>query len=349
MCENEIKLFVDLLEKFSPCFATNSSDLGKCTLTQHKINTADHPPISQHPFKSSWKGRELIQDQVDDLLRIGVIEPSTSPWASPVALIKKKDGTWRFCVDYRKLNTVTQKDVYPLPRIEDFLSCLEGSFYFSIMDMQSGYWQVEMKPDDVPKSAFITADGLYNFLVMPFGLTNPPSTFQRMMDVMLAGLKWNSCLVYLDDVIVFSRSLSEHRSRLEAVLQCILNSKLKPKLNKCHFVQKSLRILGHVVTNGGVSPDPEKLKAVKNIPSPTTLKDVQSIVGLFSCYRRFVPNFASIAKPLSDLSKQDKKFHWSPDQEKSFNHLKTALLSSVFLAHPNYEIPMEIHCDASNF
>ena len=160
-------------------------------MVQHSIDTSTHKPIHQAPYKSAWKEREITQTQVQHMRSIGAVVPSSSPWAAPVVLVRKKDGTWRFCVDYRKLNAITTRDVYPLPRIEEALSRLEGSHYFSIMDMQSGYWQVEVKPEDREKTAFITPDGLYHFKVMPFGLTNAPATFQRMMDVLLSGLKWN--------------------------------------------------------------------------------------------------------------------------------------------------------------
>lgn len=283
------------------------------------------------------------------MLRDGIIEPSKSPFASPVVLVRKPDNSWRFCVDYRKLNLVTTKDVYPLPRIEDALSRLEGSKYFSIMDMQSGYWQVQMSPEDKHKTAFITADGLYQFRVMPFGLTNAPSTFQRMMDVLLAGLKWNICLVYLDDIVIFSETVSEHLVRLEAVLRCLKQANLKLKLSKCSFLFTSLRVLGYVVSGLGLSPEPSKVAAVQAFPIPRTLKQVQSFVGLCSYYRRFVKNFAVIAKPLTNLTKKKQPFLWSDDQQNSFETLKTALITPPILAHPCYDLPMEIHCDACDY
>ncbi|KZS03788.1 Uncharacterized protein APZ42_033399 [Daphnia magna] len=204
-----------LLERFADCFAFTDRDLGHSNIVQHTIETTTNRPISQAPDKSAWREREVIQSQVDQMCRQGEIEPCSGPWVAPVVLVKKKDGSWRFCVDYRKLNAVTTRDVYPLPRIEDALSRLEGSHYFSIMDMQSGYWKVGVRPSDREKTAFVTADGLYQFRVMPFGLSNAPATFQRMVDVLLAELKWNTCLVYLDDIVIFSKTFSEHLTRLE--------------------------------------------------------------------------------------------------------------------------------------
>jgi hypothetical protein len=200
----------DLLYKRRYCFTTSDDDLGSSNLVQHEINIGNNQPVHQAPYPSAWKQREIIEPQVKKIRQADVIEHSQSPFAAPVVLVRKTDGSWRCCVDYRRLNAITIKDVYPLPRIDDALSRLEGSTYFSLMDLQSGYWQVQMKPEDREKTAFITADGLYQFKVMPFGLTNAPSTFQRMMDVLLAGLKWNSCHVYLDDIVFFSDSVLQH-------------------------------------------------------------------------------------------------------------------------------------------
>lgn len=185
---------------------------------QRGQHTGSSAPIHQAPYKSAWNERSIIREQIDQMLRRGIIEPSDSPWSSPVVLVKKNDGTWHFCVDYRKLNSFTVRDVYPLPCITVALSRLQGATYFSSMDLQVGYHQVPVRKTDRPKTAFITADGLYQFKVMPFGLTNAPSTSQRAMDVILADLRWTACLVYLDDIVVYSQSFEEHLERLEQVL-----------------------------------------------------------------------------------------------------------------------------------
>jgi hypothetical protein len=214
------------------------------------------------------------------MLKNKVAVHSNSPWASPVVLVRKKDGEWRFCIDYRRLNPITTKDVYPLPRKDDALSRLEGLWYFSILDMQAGYWQVEFDEQDRVKTAFITADGLYEFKVMPFGLTNAPATFQRMMDVVLAGLKWNTCLVYLDDIVVFAPTVSQHLERLETVLQRIDKAGLKLKLSKCSFLEQSLKVLGYIVNSEGLSPDPAKIAAVRDFPIPRTVKRGAKLPGV---------------------------------------------------------------------
>ena len=345
----EHQVVLNLLERYSACFATSTSDRGVTTIVKHRIDTGNNPPVHQPPYKSAWKERELIQTQVQEMLKDDVIEPSTSPWAAPVVLVKKKDGGWRFCVDYRRLNSLTTRDVYPLPRIEDALSRLEGAQFFSIMDMQSGYWQVEMEPADRIKTAFVTADGLYQFKVMPFGLTNAPSTFQRMVDVLLAGLKWHICLVYLDDIVIFSTTFAEHLERLEIILKRILEAGIRLKLSKCTFFAICLKILGYIVGRKGLSPDPVKVSAVQDFPTPTSVKNVQSFVGLCSYYRRFIQHFAMIAKPLTDLTKKNRPFVWASEQQASFDSLKKALTSPPILCHPNYELPMEIHCDACGY
>ncbi|KAI9565174.1 hypothetical protein GHT06_008951 [Daphnia sinensis] len=309
--DNQKSEVLKILKNSISCFAFNEDDLGHCTFVEHDINTGVNPPIHQLPYKSAWKERAVIQTQVEGMLRPGIIEHSDSPWSSPVVLVQKKDGTWRFCVDYRKLNAVTVKDSYPLPRVADTLSRLEGATIFSSMDLQAGYHQVPVASKDRPKTAFVTADGLYQFRALPFGLTNAPGTFQRAMDIILAGLRWTTCLVYLDDVIVYSATFEQRLERLQSVLDCLAKANLKLKWSKCSFAENTLKVLGHVVTQEGVGPDPEKLEAVKNFPCPA--------VG------------------------------HSTDQVKSFNALKIALKSAPVLAHPNYDLPMEILPDACGF
>ncbi len=193
---------VDVLEEFGSCFALKDNELGMCRKAEHRINTGTAAPVHQPPYKSAWKERAIIQEQLDEMLQKGVIERSSSPWASSVVLVKKKNGSWRFCVDYRRLNVISVKDVYPLPRIEETLPRMGNACIFSTIDPESEYWQVLLHEADKEKTAFVTPDGLYQFLVMPFGLASAPGTFQRMMDLVLAGLRWTICLVYLDDIII---------------------------------------------------------------------------------------------------------------------------------------------------
>lgn len=346
--EDEHTKLLELLDQFRDCFASTSRV--RCTsLTKHRIITEDTArPIHQNPYRVAPKEREAIQDQVAKMLKDDVIQPSRSPWASPVVLVKKKDGTLRFCVDYRKLNQVTKKDVYPLPRIDDSLDRLRNARYFSSMDLKSGYWQIEVDERDREKTAFVTPDGLYEFKVLPFGLCSAPATFQRLMDTVLSGLKWKTCLVYLDDVIVFSTTFEQHLERLKVVLQAIRSAGLTLKPEKCHFCFEELQFLGHVVSHAGVRPDPEKTAAVARFPVPTDKKAVRRFLGLCAYYRRFIADFARIASPLTRLTRDDVAFVWNDEQERAFNDLRRRLQTPPVLAHFDDAAPTMLHTDASN-
>ena len=231
------------------------------------------------------------------MLDQGIISPS-SPWASPVILVPKKDGSLRFCIDYRKLNAVTIRDAYPLPRIDDTLDSLQQLNFISTLDLRSGYWQVEMDKDSRKKTAFVIHKGLFEFNVMPFGLTNAPATFQRLMDIVSAGLKWQCCLVYIDDVVVFSPTFEQHMTDLERVFQILRSANLMLKTAKCQFCRRAMHYLGHIITPGGIKPDPELIKSVTNFPQQQKIKDVQSCLDLTDYYRRFIKDYSKIAEPL---------------------------------------------------
>ena len=271
-----------LLDEFRHSFDVGQTSLGRTSAVTHRIDTGAQPPLRQRPYRVSPTERRVINEQVDDMLRRDVIRPSDSPWASPVVLVAKKDGSVRFCVDYRRLNKVTRKDVYPLPRIDDAIDSLQGAEFFSSLDLRSGYWQVPMADDARPKTAFVTPDGLYEFNVMPFGLCNAPATFERMMDTVLRNLKWHTCLCYLDDVVVFAPDFSTHLQRLRHVLTRLSNAGLQLNLKKCRFAARQLTILGYVVSKDGILPDPAKLRAVAEFPKPTSVKELRNFVGL--CY-----------------------------------------------------------------
>ena len=242
------------------------------------------------------------------MLKDGVIRESNSPWSSPIVMIKKKDGSWRFCVDFRKVNSMTQKDAYPLPRIDETLEALTGSQFFTTLDLASGYWQVEMEEADRKKTAFSTREGHFEFNVMPFGLTNAPATFQRLMECVLAGLTYEQCLIYLDDIVVFSVTFDQHLERLKMVFHHLAEAGLKLKPSKCHFAKSEIRYLGHIVSRQGIQADPDKTSAMISFPVPSDIKELRQFLGLTNYYRRFIKGYSSIAEPLHKLTRKTERW-----------------------------------------
>ncbi|GBO35515.1 Retrovirus-related Pol polyprotein from transposon 17.6, partial [Araneus ventricosus] len=257
----------ELLQEFQNLFSTSDSDVGRCNMTQHRINTGNHPPIKQYPRRLPLAKKEEAERLVKEMVDNGIIEESSGPWASPIVLVKKKDGSTRFCVDYRKLNEITIKDSYPLPRIDDTLDALNGSQWFSTLDLKSGYWQVEIQPEDKEKTAFTTGQGLWQFRVMPFGLCNVPATLERLMETVLRGLTSEACLVYLDDIIIVGRTFQEHLNNIRKVFQRLQKANLKLSPKKCRFFRKEVSYIGHIISADGVKTDPEKIKCEKSFNS----------------------------------------------------------------------------------
>jgi len=336
-----------LIKKYGDIFVHNTGDLGRTTNVKHRIDTGDALPIKQRAYRVSFFEREKIRKQVDEMLENDIVEHSNSPWSSPVVLVKKKDGNLRFCVDYRKLNSVTKKDNYPLPRIDDALDRLQGAQFFTSMDCDQAYYQVQNESADREKTAFITPDGLYEFKVMPFGLCNAPATFQRLIDSVLEKLKWSIALVYLDDIVVFSRDFETHLKDIESIFIALRRAGLKLKPAKCVFGKDKLLYLGHIISADGVEVNPDKIRAVTDFPVPKTPKKVMSFVSLCSYYRRFIPNFSKIGKPLFALTSRHNKFVWTEECQLAFQKLKDLLVSSECLAYPQDDAPTEIHVDAS--
>ncbi|GBM61026.1 Retrovirus-related Pol polyprotein from transposon 297 [Araneus ventricosus] len=241
-----------------------------------------------------------------------------------------------------------KKDSYPLPRIDDTLDALNGSQWFTTLDLKSGYWQVEVRPEDREKTAFTTGQGLWQFKVMPFGLCNAPATFERLMETVLRGLSSEACLVYLDDIIIVGRTFEEHLNNLRKVFQRLQKANLKLSPKKCRFFQKEVTYLGHVISAEGVKTDPGKIKAVVDWPRPETVHDLKSFLGLCTYYRRFVKNFSTIARPLHKFTEAKSNFNWTEECEKSFNNLKQALTSSPILTYPRTDKDFILDTDASN-
>ena len=336
-----------LNELFIDVFSQGDEDLGNTPLLKHEIETHG-PPLRQPYRRQNPAVRREEMTQVQQMLSSNVIRPSNSPWASPVVMVRKKDDSLRFCVDFRQLNAATVKDAHPLPRIDDLLDALHGAKWFSTLDLKSGYWQVPIAEQDKEKTAFRTSSGqLFEFNQVPFGLCNAPATFSRLMDRVLAGLHWETCLFYLDDIIVFSSTWEEHLARLREVFERLRQAKLKLGAAKCTFAAKEVSYLGHRVTEEGLLPDPSLLAAIRDIPPPTTATEVRSFLGLAGYYRRYVKGFAAIAAPLFALTRKEALFHWSEDCQAAFDQLKTRLTTSPITAFPDFSQAFRLYTDAS--
>ncbi len=329
-------------------FATADKPFGRTEWVKHDIVTGDENPVKQAVRRVPFHLRDEAQAEVKKMLDTGVIEPSCSPWASPVVLVRKKDGSLRFCIDYRRLNDITKKDSYPLPRIDDSLDSLGKAKYFTTLDLASGYWQIGLSSEAREKSAFCTKQGLFQFTVMPFGLTNAPATFQRLMERVLAGLQWQTCLVYIDDIILFSTTVDEHIAQLQAIFTRLKEAGLKLKPKKCCIFRRKVKFLGHVVSDRGIETDPDKLSAVKDWPRPQNLTELRSFVGFCSYYRRFLPDFAATAKPLIKLTEKNAVFRWEDDQEQAWSKLKQLMTEAPVLAYPNRDATFVLDTDASD-
>jgi len=337
-----------LLHDHKDTFAASSTDLGFCPLLEHDIDTGDAAPIRQSPRTPPLSAREAEDEILNEMLDSGVIEPSTSPWASPVCLVKKRDGTYRFCVDYRRLNAVSKKDAFPVPDIQDALDHLRGARWFATIDLLSGYWQLGMSDRAKERSAFCTRRGLFQFTRMPFGLSGAPSSFCRLMQIILREHLWKICLSYLDDIIIFGRTQHELLERLRTVLDRLRQAGLKVKPSKCALFRTEIHFLGHQVSIRGIEPMADKIEAIQNWPTPKCLRDVRSFYGLASYYRKFVRNFAAIAEPLSRLSRKQARFEWSSEAQTAFDNLKQALVEATSLAFPCPNRPCTLDTDASD-
>ena len=338
----------EMLDRNADLFAKNDCDLGRTDLVKATIDTGDHPPIKQNPYRLPFSERKLVQEHIEKMLEAGIIKPSRSPWASPIVIVDKKDGTKRFCVDLRALNKVTVKNSYPLPRIDDILSSLEGSQYFTSLDLKSGYWQIAMDENSQQKTAFTCFMGLYEHTVLPFGLSTAVGLFSELMNKVLVGIQYKFTIAYLDDILIFSKTFDEHVEHIEAVFSRLREAGLKLKMSKCEFLKKEVKYLGHVVSNNGVKVDEDKVKVIKNLAPPTSVKGVRSFIGMCSYYRRFVPHFAKIAKPLTELTKKNRHFHWTNECQTAFETLRDALTKAPVLAFPDITKPYKVFTDASN-
>jgi hypothetical protein len=343
-------------------FSLSEDSLGFTNLVQHKITLNDCTPFKQKHRRIPPAMYDELRQHLQTLLDTKVIKKSNSPWSSNIVIARKKNGDLRLCIDYRQLNLRTIKDSYALPRIEEVLDCLSGSKYFTVLDMKSGYHNIEVLEEHKSRTAFsVGALGLYEYERMPFGLTNAPATYQRLMEELFGDINHKECVIFLDDIVVYAPTFEEHLTRLKNVFGKIRESGMLLSPKKCHFCQRKTKYLGHVISADGIETDPDKTDKVKNWPRPTNVDDVRKFTSFAGYYRRFVKNFSQIAKPLNDLlvgitNKKGKsrkcskiKWKWDDDQENAFCKLKEILISSPILAYANYSLPFEVHIDASGF
>ena len=352
----------EILTKWSHIFSTGPTDLGDTDLVEHEIHLTDNIPFKD-PCRRIPPGIfEEVRQNLNEMLSVGAIRPSQSPYSSNVVLVRKKDGALRFCIDFRKLNARTVRDAYSLPNIDDSFDRLIGFKYFSKLDLRSGYWQVRIREEEKAKTAFtVSGLGFYECNRMAFGFTNAPATFQRLIERCMGEMNLRDCLIFLDDILIFSRNFEDHLSKLEAVFSRLHKHGLKLKASKCEFFKDSVTYLGHIVSSRGIETDPEKLKALSDWPVPHDVKSLRTFLGFTGYYRRFVKDYSKVVKPLNDLlaghgstrkgqkgkKPKAKPWCWGESQQIAFDRIKQLLCSPPVLAYADYSKPFILHTDAS--
>ena len=363
LAPGDAALLRDVLRRHHDCFAWSDLDLGVTNLIQHEIHLLHDTPIAQRYRRLPPSCLDEVRAHLNDLQAKGIISPSSSPYASPIVVVRKKSGELRLCVDYRQVNAISRRDQFPLPRIDESLDALHGSSIFSSLDLASGYYQIPMKEEDKLKTSFTCPFGLYEFNRMPFGLSGGPATCQRLMNQVMSDFIFSCLLVYLDDLLLYSPDFADHLKSLELVLGRLRAVGLKLNPEKCQFAKDSVKFLGHVVSAKGIDTDPDKVAAIRDWKQPTTVKELRSFLGLASYYRRFVPNFSRIARPLNMLVSQVHQLHpkdkdkgeklkfgslWTEACTKAFVSLKAQLVSDdTVLQHPDFSQPFVVEVDAS--
>ena len=358
------KQFKELCQEYDDIFSKGAGDIGKTPLITMEIDTGDSPPVCQRPYNLPLKHAEWVKKELETLEKAGIISRSISPWASPIVIVPKKTEPGeppkkRLCVDYRVINSLIPPvakahskakgvlTLVPLPKIDEIYARLRGSTVFSALDMTSGYHHMELSEEAKPKSAFVTPVDKYQFNRCPFGLTQAPAYFQRLVNKVLIGLPF--VFGYLDDVLIFSPNIEMHLKHIRQVFERLRKADLKLKKEKCSFLKAHIQYLGHLISGDGIEPVPEKLESIEKMPAPTTPKEIKQFLGLTGYYRKFVPRFADIARPLTALTKKDVEFLWTEKCQTSFEILKEALMKEPILVYPDPELPYTLFADASKY
>jgi hypothetical protein len=335
-----------LLAEFAELF-TEPTGLPPAPPFDHHIHLQPGtPPVAVRPYRYPQLLKDEVETQCAAMLAQGIIRASTSAFSAPVLLVRKRDGTWRFCVDYRALNSKTVRDRFPIPIVDELLDELKGAAFFSKLDLRSGYHQVRMHPDDVHKTTFRTHHGHFEFLVMPFGLMNAPSTFQALMNEVLRPFLRRFVLVFFDDILIYSWTYAEHLQHVRVVFNALRAHGLVLKRSKCLVGERRIHYLGHVIADDGVAMDADKVAAVQAWPLPKTVKALRGFLGLTGYYRKFVHGYGLIAAPLTALLKRE-AFRWMAEATAAFDALKTALTTAPVLQLPNFAERFVVDCDAS--
>ena len=356
--------FKELCREFNDIFSEHSGDIGKTPLLEVDIDTGDSPPITQKPYTLPLKHTEWVQRELEILEKAGVIVRSVSPWASPIVVVPKRTAPgeppkWRLCVDYRALNSLLPPvkkafskakgilTLVPLPKIDEIYARLRNSTIYSTFDMRSGYYHMVLSKKSRPKSAFVSSFGKWEFKRCPFGLAQAPAYFQRLVNEVLLGLTFT--FGYLDDILVYSPDMETHLEHLRILFMRLRKADLKLKEIKCNFLKKHIQYLGHIVSGKGITPMPEKLVCIKEMPAPKTPKEIKQFLGLVGYYRKFIPRFSDLARPLNALTRKDVLFEWTSICQKSFELLKASLMSEPILTYPDPNHPYVLFTDASKY
>ena len=355
--------FEELCDEYGEAFSKNNEDISRTKLVKMDIDTGDSPPVSSRPYTLPLKHYEWVQREIESLEWAGVITKSMSKWASPIVVVPKKSAPGeppkrRLCIDFRKVNELQQEvitagktkgqiSIHPLLKIDEMYAKLKGAKVLSTIDLRSGYHHIALGKSSRAKTAFVTPFGKYEFLMVPFGLAQAPAYFQLLMNKVLKGLKF--AMTYLDDIIIFSQDESQHLEHLEIVFSCLREAGLKMKHSKCDFFKSEIHYLGHLISPEGISPLPNKLDSIKHMPAPNSAKEIKQFLGLTGYYRKFVPRFADISRPLTTLTKKDVKFKWTSACQKSFELLKEALCGEPVLKYADTSKPYTLYTDASKY